>query len=160
MKQSDGDLEAFNHPSVDFLLMADRAEALNGKLYIMGGAWDTNYVQNFGQPILLSMAIGILVPWNSTNVPHTLRVTIEDLDGHPVGFNVEAGFTVGRPPFAVPGSDQRTILSVPVVPQLFPRAGRYSVKAFIDGALRKTVQFQLVDVNAGPQAMTAAPGAA
>jgi len=25
---------------LDFLILADRAEAVNGKLYLLGGAWD------------------------------------------------------------------------------------------------------------------------
>ena len=146
-----------NTPSVDFLLLADRAEAINGKLYVMGGAWETVFVQNFGQPILLSMAIGLLVPWNATNVPHALRITIDDLDGRPVGFHVDAGFTTGRPPFASPGDVQRTILAVPAVAQAFPGAGRYTVRAYIDGELRKTVPFRLVDATAGPAGAFPAP---
>lgn len=138
---SSASIRSLNDVSVDFLMLADRAEAVNGKLYVMGGAWDRQFVQDFAQPIWLSLAIGILVPWNATNQQHNLQVTIEDFDGRPLSFSLQAGFTAGRAATATPGEVQRVIMALPMVPQILPGPGKYTVKAAINGTLMKTVEF-------------------
>ena len=54
---------------IDFLLLADRAEVLNGKLYLMGGAWDRRQIRDIDSPVSLTIVVGVLVPWNLTNEP-------------------------------------------------------------------------------------------
>ncbi len=138
-----------NTPSVDFLMLADRAEALNGKLYMMGGAWDRYTVASFEAPISISFAIGILVPWNATDDEHALRVTIEHTDRvEPPLFGLDAGFKTGRPPLAIRGQQQRAVLALPAAPVKFPSAGTYEAVAQINGEEKKRVAFYLVDANA------------
>ena len=72
----------FEQVEVDFLLLADRAEVLNGKLYMMGGAWDRRNIRDIAAPVPLSIVVGVLIPWNLTNEPHQLRLRIEDEDGN------------------------------------------------------------------------------
>ena len=36
---------------IDFLLLADKAEILNGKLYMMGGAWDRIHLKETEVPV-------------------------------------------------------------------------------------------------------------
>ena len=88
---------------IDFLLLADRAEVLNGKLYMMGGAWDRRHIRDIGAPVALTIVVGVLVPWNLTNEPHWLRIRIEDEDGTPAPPEVEATVNVGRPANATQG---------------------------------------------------------
>src|SRR5262249_54509042 len=57
------DLQTLNEPIVEFFILADYAEAVNGKLYMMGGGWDQSFVKDFSQPVSFSFAIGIQVPW-------------------------------------------------------------------------------------------------
>ena len=66
---------------VDFLILADLAEVLNGKLYMMGGAWDRRHFRDIAAPVPLTIVVGVLVPWNLTNEPHRLRIRLEDEDG-------------------------------------------------------------------------------
>ena len=40
-------------PTIDFLLIADRAEVVSGKLYMMGGAWDHITITDLGQPVMI-----------------------------------------------------------------------------------------------------------
>src|SRR4051812_8579026 len=115
--------EAFselNRVRIEFLLLADRAEAVNGKLYMMGGAWDRIFLPNLQQPHPLSLAIALCVPWNATNVQHQLTISIEDTDSQPVGFRAEMTFAAGRPPWLEQGDAQRVMLAVPMVPVNFP----------------------------------------
>ncbi len=139
-----------NKLSIDFLLLADRAEAINGKLYVMGGAWEQTQVPDLTQPIPISFAVGILVPWNATNEKHTLVITIEDVDGHPLDFRLEVGFSAGRHPLAVPGVSQRVILAMPVVPIAVPGYGEYVVAAHLNGVRSKQVSFTVVGTSQAP----------
>jgi hypothetical protein len=133
-------LEPIEQVEVDFLVLADRAEIVNGKLYAMGAAWDRIGVADFGQPLSLSVAIGVLVPWNATNQQHTVTLTLRDADGAPVEFRIEASFVAGRPAF-LNGETQRVLLAVPAANVLLPHPGNYVLAAAIDGREMKVVRF-------------------
>jgi hypothetical protein len=140
-----------DRPSVDFMILADRAEALNGKLYIMGGAWNEITVQDIRQPVVISFAVGILVPWNATNEQHRMTMVIEDADSVALDtFRVDSNFTAGRPPQAQVGEVQRLVLAVPAVPIQFARPGAYIVKTAINDGPAKEVQFKLLLQPAPP----------
>src|SRR5215218_6443488 len=111
------DLQELNEPTIDFFILADRAEAVSGKLYLMGGAWDRTWVQDFSQPVLISFAVGINVPWNATNQPHQVQVIVHELDKpDPPICTVGAEFITSRPATLAPGEAQRAILAVPTIP--------------------------------------------
>lgn len=129
---------------VDFLMLADRAETVGGKLYMLGGAWDRYTVADFAQPVPISVALGILVPWAATNVEHRLSLTIRDADGRELpSFRVESTFITGRPPH-VTAETQRVLLAVPAGVVTLPGPGRYVLAAAIDGIEAKTVGFTAV----------------
>jgi len=136
---------------VDFLILADYAEVIGGKLYLMGGAWDRITVHDPAQPMRFSIALGILVPWTATNQNHELRVTIEDADGVQQGVLVESSFVTGRPPELRPGSTQRVVVAVNSLGTAPPPA-EYGIVAAVDGEVRRRVAFNIVSVHPGPQA--------
>ena len=115
---------------IDFLILADKAEAINGKLYMMGGAWDRLAVIDFAQPIPFSLAVGILVPWNLTNQEHPVRIWVEHEDGTVVVPEIRASVNMGRPPVAVPGQALRALMIINVNPKL-PKPGTYCVKGVV-----------------------------
>jgi hypothetical protein len=133
-------VEPIDQVDVDFLLLADRAEAINGKLYAMGAAWDRIGVQDFAKPLTLSIALGVLVPWNATNQPHVVALTLRDADGVPVEFKVEASFVAGRPAF-LNGETQRVLLAIPGANVVLPHPGNYVLVAAVDGVEKKLVRF-------------------
>jgi hypothetical protein len=139
-----------NEVSVDFLILADRAEAVNGKLYLMGGGWDRLAIADFAKPVTLSFAVGVLVPWNATNQEHQLDLTIEDFDGRPTGFHTGVRFTAGRSPSAIPGQSQRIMIAIPAVAHAFPAAGKYTLQATINQVVRKRVEFYIVPAPPRP----------
>ncbi len=55
--------------SLDYLLVADGADAVGGKLYLLGGGWDRLMVPQLPGPpaVPFAVALGINVPWNLTN---------------------------------------------------------------------------------------------
>ena len=91
------------------MFLADRAEAINGKLYVMGGAWDRLQVPELPGPlpVPISVAVVITVPWSLTNKEFTFSLELVDVDNNPVALPLEEGedaglfsipFEVGRPP--------------------------------------------------------------
>jgi len=90
------------------LLLCDYAEALNGKLYVMGGGW----TMCPPGPRSMSVAARILVPWGETNVRHRLTLMLQDDSGcivelgdPPVKVRHEGEFEVGRPPGVPAGTE-------------------------------------------------------
>ncbi len=129
----------FDQPEVDFLILADRAESINGKLYLMGGVWDQIGVLDFAKPVIVNLGLGILIPWNDTNLDHTLRVQLRDEDGNQL-FRVDGGFKAGRSPQLPQGASQHTVLAI-MVSSALPRPGTYSVEATINETERRTTSF-------------------
>jgi hypothetical protein len=89
------------------LLICDSAEALNGKLYIMGGGWNMLYAPQ--TPIRIALGVLIAVPWDETNQRREMRIELVTSDGEQVQVNgqevaANAEFDIGRPPGVKPGS--------------------------------------------------------
>jgi hypothetical protein len=136
-------------PDIEFLILADRAEVVNGKLYMMGGGWSD--LQRMpaaeDQPppsSYLSIAVSVSVGWNETNETHRLTLTIENDDSSQQLAQLEGDIEVGRPPGIPPGSDQRALLAVSAA-VAFPSPGTYRVVATLAGKTR-TVTFRVHDM--------------
>jgi hypothetical protein len=104
--------DLLDRPEIDFFLLADRAEGINGKLYVMGGGWQQIQVIDFGQPVQFSLAVGILIPWNATNAEQQLNIYIETEDGTRIPPELPLRFNTGRPATAIPGQEFRTIIAI------------------------------------------------
>lgn len=116
------------------LLLCDFAEAVNGKLYVMGGGWNVLFAP--GQPVTMSVAAVIAVPWDQTNRKHELALELLTEDGESVAMEdetiaVTGEFELGRPPGIKPGSS----LNAPFVwtfAGLVLESGGYEWKVSID----------------------------
>jgi len=96
-------------------LLADHAQALSGKLYVMGGGW--TLIGPEPSPMALA---GILeLDWDEANEPKALRIELLTEDGRPVAVPtptgdrpvvIEAHVEVGRPP----GTRRGSLFNVPI----------------------------------------------
>ena len=129
--------------AIDFVILADRVEAINGKLYMMGGGWDQLHVADFGRPVGIGFAIGILVPWSETNVEHPVRVWVENEDGTRIPPGIDAGISMGRPPHAVPGQSFRALLAINGSWTL-PQAGSYRIMVTVGATEAKRTVFHAI----------------
>lgn len=103
------------------MLLADAAQAVQGKLYVLGGGWS---ITGPG-PTPMAIAIKVEVPWDHTNRRHTWSLELIDEDGQPVlvptpegeqAIKIGGEFEVGRPPGLPPG----TPIDLPLVVNLAP----------------------------------------
>lgn len=138
---------ALDRPQIDFLILADRAEAINGKLYLMGGGWTQWSWPDFSQPISFGIAVGVLVPWNATNEEHTLSVFIEHEDGTRIEPQITAKLNVGRPASSVRGQSFLTVIAVNGSWKL-PGQGMYRAVAALGEDERRHASFRAVQIAA------------
>jgi hypothetical protein len=124
------------------LMLADSAQAVDNKLFILGGGW------TLLGPVPGPTAIAILieVPWDETNRQHVLKLELVDSDGQPVMVNtpqgaqplqIAANFEVGRPPGIAPGSAITMPMAINLGPLPTKPATRYEWRCSIDGAGRE-----------------------
>src|SRR5436309_12939176 len=84
------------------MLLADAAQAVNGKLYILGGGWSVAGPD----PTPMAIALKIEVPWDEANRLHVFTLELLNADGQPVRvptpdgdsqIELRGNFEVGRP---------------------------------------------------------------
>ena len=117
-------------------MLADAAQAVEGKLYILGGGWTVTGPA----PAPCAIVMKFEVPWNEANRQHTWALRLQNEDGQPVQVAGPDGtqevwitgeFEVGRPTGIVEG----TPLDLPMVVGLGPlplAPGRYEWRLSIN----------------------------
>lgn len=119
------------------MLLADHAQAADGKLNIIGAGWTLT------GPAPAPFAIAILfeVPWDRANEPHAFRLELVDSDGDPVIVDtpegdgplaIEGQFEVGRPPGMKRGTPLPFPLALNIGPQPLEPGGRYEWRLTVD----------------------------
>ena len=124
------------------ILLADAAQSVDGKLYILGGGWSVMAVP----PVPTAVALHIRVPWDSANHPHRLLLELLDIDGEPVRFQTPVGeqairvaqeFEVGRPAGHKPGASIDLSLAINLAPLPLQPGGAYEWRLSIDDETRE-----------------------
>jgi hypothetical protein len=126
------------------MLLADAAQEVHGKLYVLGGGWSVT-----GPDVPpMALAVKLDVPWSDANAAHEFEIRLVDADGRAVrmvgegdGPEVQIGgnFEVGRPPDLEEGSDIDFAFTINVGP-LPLAAGRFAWQLWIDGSTREDWQ--------------------
>jgi hypothetical protein len=116
-------------PEIDYLLVADRAEVVKGKLYLMGGSWDRVQPAQFPHRMMLGIALGVRIPFAYTDDQHTVAVELLHGETRMIGF--EAKLATGRPP-GMAGMDMLVPMAFNI-PIAIPGEGQVTLKAVIDG---------------------------
>jgi hypothetical protein len=92
---------------LEWLILADWAQIVGGKLYLQGGGWDVLVIRApfpVTQPI--AIAASFSVPWEATNQRHDVEIEIQTEDGVELT-KLGGQFELGRPPGIKPGQAQR-----------------------------------------------------
>lgn len=131
---------------IEFVTLANHAEAHNGLLYLSGAGW-TDAIVGFAedgrsQPFHFGVGVSILVPWTETNRRHRLTLVVEHEDGGSPLFDVGGELEVGRPVGIPEGADQRSVLALASEIR-FPVVGGYRLSANLQGAETRSVSFRV-----------------
>lgn len=133
-----------NQLQIDFVILADSAQEVNGKLYLLGGGWNIHHAEQYPSTLQFGAAIGILVPWGETNTKHPTSFSIGPTEEAPL-LRGEAQFEVGREVGIRPGMTQRVILAFSGLISL-PHEGTYEVVASVAGA-EKHITFEALPAS-------------
>jgi hypothetical protein len=133
---------------ISVLLLADRAEVSQGKLYIMGGSFDTCVAASLPAPVQFGVALVIRVPWNETNEKHDLALQIVTADGQSIA-EMKMAFNTGRPSFLGKGDEQRVPFAIPQISLALPSFGTYVVRTTVNGQPGPMVPFHVRQVVGG-----------
>jgi hypothetical protein len=120
------------------MLLADSAQEVGGKLYVLGGGWS---ITGVGAPSAL--AIKFDVPWDRANQRHKIALELQTEDGEPVlipgpdgeqvPLRIEGQLEVGRPPGLRPGTPIDAAMAINIGPLPLEPDHRYAWRLTIDG---------------------------
>lgn len=132
-------------------LLADHAEAVNGKLYVVGGAWNSIAASQFPTAHNhLSVGAVIHVPWESTNQAHTMELRIVDADGAPIiPEPLQGQFETGRPPGMRAGDEHLVAMVFNFNGLVFERPGAYEFHLLVDGDEMGLLRFSVMKLEGG-----------
>ena len=122
---------------IEFMLLADRAEAINGKLYIMGGGWERITLAELPVARTMGLAISVVIPLDMTRPDHRLELSIEGPDDPQIISSSTIGFARESPPQHKRG---RAIFGIEITAGL--RApGAHRLIAILDDGARREAEF-------------------
>lgn len=130
---------------IDYAILADHAEIVNNRLFLMGGGRDLFAAPRFPSSVRLAVAAGIRVGWEETNLRHPVGVVLEDEDGKEV-VKIQAAINVGRPPELPPGSSQLAQLASALAFNV-EKAGGFRARVIAgegEGAIEHQIPFRVV----------------
>jgi hypothetical protein len=123
---------------IEFLILADYAESLNNKLYLMGGAWNQITTPSFPANHRMAFAIGILLDEGEAPAQIPLRLGVFDVMAERPAFP-ELTIDVAVQP-GEPGVRPRIVVALNAQFPL-PGAGRYRVVATAGPNVRRETYF-------------------
>jgi hypothetical protein len=132
-------------------LIADHAEAVNGKLYVTGGCW--NRLGVAGLPATqphFTVAATLHVPWDAANERHVLALDLIDADGHSLLQEpVANAFESGRPAGTRPGDESLVVLAFHFNGLTFAEVGTKEFVLGVDGEEVGRIAFKVELMPAG-----------
>lgn len=122
---------------VDYVILADAANEVQGKIYILGGGFIVHHATLYPSLFRFSIVVGVLLPQNLANIEQVVTLSMVGPSGREL-VRAEAGFrSASTDTKAVPLRPQLTIQSQ----YLLPEPGIYEISAQI-GTRRKSAFFE------------------
>jgi hypothetical protein len=131
----------------EWLILADAAQIVAGKLYLMGGGWDV-LTANQALPVTrhCALAASYVIPWTETNQRFNVEIVIVSDEGKELG-KISGQVEVGRPAGIPPGSEQRAQIAAELTLE-FAQAGSYAIISSIEGREDLRTAFRVVAASA------------
>jgi hypothetical protein len=117
-------------------MLADAADAFNGKLYVHGGGWDTLAVRQF-PAVHPAMSLVMLLCADASEAPGSgeLRVQLVDDDGGDVGVGAVGLVAIGHGPLYKAGQTSLVPVALSFTSVRFEKPGQYEFRIFWQGQL-------------------------
>jgi hypothetical protein len=129
---------------LDFAFLADAADVPLGKLFVMGGAFDTIHVPGFpAVHPMLAVVVRLLFKPHDLDRKHDLEILLLDADGKQAA-SAKGDLTMPKSPDAPQGWKQAVILPLRFYNVHFKQAGHYSFEILADGQMLKAIPLRVV----------------
>jgi len=69
---------------IEYALLADAAQAVGGKVFVLGGGWNLFRAANYPAPVHLAIAMGLGFTSDEVGIKYPLNVVIADEAGVPI----------------------------------------------------------------------------
>jgi hypothetical protein len=112
---------------IDYAILADAAQAVGGKIFILGGGWNVFRSPSFPAQVQLSLAIGIGFTSDEIGGPYPLKIVIADDAGVPIVPELNGQIETGQPAQDLPKALSVKVPVVWNVSLVVPRPGRYGI---------------------------------
>ena len=128
---------------IEYALIADYAEMVGGKLYVMGGGWDNTTAPEVPAGIRMAVVVGVRLGWEETNTAIPVEMTVHDDDAQEL-VRVNGAVQVGRPTELTPGATQLAQIAINLQINL-PTFGGYRVRVVAGaGDVSRSLPFRLI----------------
>src|ERR1700687_5410256 len=127
-----------------FAFLADADDVSMGKLFVLGGAFDTIHVAGFpaGHPIL-AVVLRLLLSPNDLDRKHELQILLLDADGYHIA-SANGELTVPKSPDSPAGWKQAVLLPLLFFNVPFQKEGHYSIEILADTQMLKAIPLRVV----------------
>ena len=129
-------------------MLADSAQVQGGKLYVLGGGFDT--ISTKQVPVVhrnLALALVAEVGPEERHRDLEMAITLMDEDGQPVGVEAKGKLRVGAPPNLPPGASSVVPMVSPFFNLKFDEAKGYAFIVEFEGEEIARVRFRIVLVD-------------
>ncbi|MGA7870139.1 MAG: hypothetical protein WCA22_04495 [Candidatus Binatus sp.] len=140
---------------IEYALLADAAQAVGGKVFVLGGGWNLFRAANYPAPVQLAIAIGLGFTSNEVGVKYPLNVVIADEAGVPVVPEMKGQVETGQPAPDVPKTASVKIPVAININMSIPHPGTYGI---IVTAGSSTAQLSFDAIFAGQKVQFAPEG--
>ena len=131
---------------IEYAVLADAAQAVGGKIFILGGGWNVYRSANYPAPVQLAVAIGMGFTSNEIGIRYPLKIVIADEAGVPVVPEFNGQIETGP---AAPDLPKSLPVKVPLawnVSFAVPHPGRYGIVITV-GSSQAELSFDAIFVG-------------
>ncbi len=131
---------------IEYAVLADAAQAVGGKMFILGGGWNVFRVANYPAPVQLAVAVGLGFTSNEVGIKYPLSLVIADEAGVPIVPEMKGQVETGQPASDTP---KGLSVKVPVAINMnlaVPRPGRYGIVVTV-GSSKAQLSFDAIFVG-------------
>lgn len=112
---------------IEYALLADAAQAVGGKVFVLGGGWNLFRAANYPAPVHLAIAIGLGFTPDEVGIKYPLNIVIADEAGVPIIPEMNGQVETGQ---LAPDVPKTASVKIPVAINInmsLPHPGTYGI---------------------------------
>jgi hypothetical protein len=112
---------------IEYALLADAAQAIGGKVFVLGGGWNLFRAASYPAPVQFAIAIGLGFSSSEIGMKYALNVAIADESGVPIVPEMKGQVETGQ---TAPDVPKTASIKIPVAINInmsLPHPGTYGI---------------------------------